>query len=322
MGRRRKNAICGIYCIENIINNKKYIGKAINIKDRFYDHLKLLRVNGHYNEYLQRAFLKYGEENFNFYILEECEEEKLNEREIFLISFYKTNQRDFGYNLTDGGEGVTNISESGRAKIAESNRRRVYTQEQRDAFSARMKEIKTSEKYLKNLSDSLMGRESPMKGKHHTEETKKKMSESRKGREVKQETRDKISASNKGIIRNVGRKHTEEELSKMRLFEKGNQIGKGTKRTEEQKSEMSKKKIGIKNNKNSSSKFVGVSFRKDNNSWTAQAFFENEKQYLGCFPTEILAAIAYNEAAIEFHGSNAKLNIISEEEYNSVMLTS
>ena len=49
----RKNKICGIYCIENINTNKKYIGQSVNINDRWSKHKNELRQNSHDNDYLQ-----------------------------------------------------------------------------------------------------------------------------------------------------------------------------------------------------------------------------------------------------------------------------
>lgn len=77
--------ISGIYCIINIKNSKKYIGSSKNIRQRLWSHRAELRHNKHENNYLQNAWNKYGEHNFDYYILEKCEESLLLEKEQLYI---------------------------------------------------------------------------------------------------------------------------------------------------------------------------------------------------------------------------------------------
>lgn len=76
----------GIYYIENLINNKKYIGQSNNIKDRWRRHISELNKNKHHNDYLQKSWNKYGENNFMFEIIEYCSIENLDDREQYWIS--------------------------------------------------------------------------------------------------------------------------------------------------------------------------------------------------------------------------------------------
>ena len=62
--------------------------------------------------------------------------------------------------------------------------------------------------------------------------------------------------------------------------------------------------------KNSSSKYLGVSFYKRDKIWTAQIKINDKKKHLGRFEKEIDAAIAYNNAAIINYKNFANLNII------------
>lgn len=62
----------GVYQIKNILNNKIYIGSSSNLKKRLSYHLYALRRNKHPNKHLQAAFNKYGEDKFEFNLIEEC----------------------------------------------------------------------------------------------------------------------------------------------------------------------------------------------------------------------------------------------------------
>ena len=94
----------GIYKITNKINNKMYIGQSKDIKKRWKQHLyEMNNKKSHsYNYELYRSMRKHGVENFSFDILEECNVEDLNRREMYWVNFYDTYFN--GYNKTLGGE--------------------------------------------------------------------------------------------------------------------------------------------------------------------------------------------------------------------------
>ena len=71
----------GIYKLTNLINGKFYIGKSLDVESRKYSHYYTLRRNKHGNAYLQRAWNKYGEDNFEFSILEK--EKKRKKKSLF-----------------------------------------------------------------------------------------------------------------------------------------------------------------------------------------------------------------------------------------------
>ena len=97
----------GIYKITNKINGKSYIGQSIDIDRRIKEHIRGLNKGYGHNPYFQYAWDKYGENNFEISILEEIDNVNyLDEKEIYYISKYKSNDRNYGYNITAGGNNL------------------------------------------------------------------------------------------------------------------------------------------------------------------------------------------------------------------------
>lgn len=173
----------GIYKITNKLNGKVYIGQSRDIDARWRQH-----INAKDNFAIHNAIKKYGEENFCFEVLLECPVDMLDVWERDMIALYNCISPN-GYNLTEGG-GRCKYSEETRLKISESMKGRIPW----------------------NKGVHL---ESPMKGKHHSEETKIKISNTRKGIQLSEETRLKMSDAHKGIP------HSEETKHKMSESKKG-----------------------------------------------------------------------------------------------------
>lgn len=90
----------GIYKIVNLVNNKIYVGSAVNLNDRFRTHKSDLKSNKHCNEYLQNSWNKHGEKNFIFDIIEFVENKnKLIEKEQYWIDKLNVCKRKYGYNI-------------------------------------------------------------------------------------------------------------------------------------------------------------------------------------------------------------------------------
>ena len=93
-----------IYKIVNDVNNKLYIGKTTKtIEERFKQHLK--KAKDKVNRYLYDAMNHYGIDHFSVSLIEECTDNIVDERERYWIAFYHSNDKNFGYNMTEGGEG-------------------------------------------------------------------------------------------------------------------------------------------------------------------------------------------------------------------------
>ena len=74
----------GIYKYTNIINGKSYIGQSTDIRKRHKNHRNFAK-NNILTAYIDAEIAKYGIENFQFEILEECDKELLDEREQYYI---------------------------------------------------------------------------------------------------------------------------------------------------------------------------------------------------------------------------------------------
>lgn len=160
-----------------------------------------------------RAIQKYGWNNIKHIILlENLSKEMACECEKYLIQKYRTNDTDYGYNNSKGGD----IGSYGH----------VYTDEQRKAISERLKGHTVSEETRRKIgranSIALKGRTVPQEvrdkmsksggksflGKHHTEEAKRKNAEAHMGKKY-----------------HLGHKHSEEAKEKMRLAKLGKKRG-------------------------------------------------------------------------------------------------
>lgn len=95
----------GIYSFKNKINGKRYVGQSIQLEERTQKYHKndpFNINNGCYNTKFYQAIRKYGYNNFEIEILEECSISDLDEKEIYWIEFYNTYKE--GYNSTMGGQ--------------------------------------------------------------------------------------------------------------------------------------------------------------------------------------------------------------------------
>lgn len=94
-----------IYKITNKINGKIYIGQTMkSLEERFQKHCWGTSENDkyHLNMAIKKAIKKYGKDNFTIELVEEVEQNKLDEREVYWISFYDSYNK--GYNCTLGGQ--------------------------------------------------------------------------------------------------------------------------------------------------------------------------------------------------------------------------
>ena len=210
----------GIYCIENIVDGKVYIGQTIDLARRKRSHFNKLNIGKHPNKHLQNAFNKYGSENFKFKVLLYCESFELTRYEQFFVNSTKNSSP---YNLrlecVDSSLGILQ-SEETRQKISEAKKGKPSWN----------KGIPHSETSIQKMRDAQIGRKP-------SEETRRKMSEARKGKKASEETRRKMSEAGKGRV-------TSEESK-----QKNSDAHKGKKASEETKCKMSHSRLGNTNSK-------------------------------------------------------------------------
>jgi group I intron endonuclease len=166
-----------VYSALNKINGKRYIGVTrMSLSQRIGCHLRKGPLYP-----FRSALHKYGLQSFEISVIDTADDwTTLCEKEVYWIAFHDS-LVPRGYNVTAGGEGLSNVSESTRQKI-----------------SASLK-IAYAE-----------GRRRSQKGSKATPATRKKLSEMRKG---KHQTPDWIS---KRAASWIGRKHSEATKIKMR----------------------------------------------------------------------------------------------------------
>lgn len=186
-----------IYLVTNKVNGKQYIGQTVkDLGKRKSSHIsRALYEND--SVYFHRAIRKYGPENFDWEILDQCDDvEFLNKLEIFYIGYYNTFYT--GYNLTFGGN-------NGRGGLRHS----VETRKKMSIAKIGEKHPWLGRKHTEALklkmSKSRMGKKNHFCGKHHSVETKRKISEAQLGekhhmygKHLSPETKKKLSLANSG----------------------------------------------------------------------------------------------------------------------------
>lgn len=117
---------CGIYSIKNVINNKRYIGSSKNLYNRLHEHLHNLKYKKSHNRHLQSSWDKYGEDNFEYSILEFCEIDKRFIREQYYLDI-KMPEYNFATKVI-AFEGRI-VPEETRRKISETLKRKYANKE-------------------------------------------------------------------------------------------------------------------------------------------------------------------------------------------------
>ena len=221
-----------------------YIGKTTKtIESRFKKHIKDNFI-GKRKTKICNALRKYGKDNFIIEEICQCSsKEELNEKEIYYIALYKT--QELGYNISKGGDGGITPYHTNEKQISLFKARKGKTYEEIYG-EEKAKEIKEKisiaekgkiipeeckekirignkkwweehyeEGCKRNKEIAKHGKEHHMYGKTHTEEARKKISESKKGKtyeeiygeekakEIKEYMHKRMSGKNSPSYKNI-----------------------------------------------------------------------------------------------------------------------
>lgn len=227
-------------------SNKKYYGYSTNFKGRKNGHLQSVK-KGIISRFYD-AIRKYGWNNFKWQIVEEYKKydkitlsKILCEREVYWIAKDKTYLREYGYNMTKGGDGRVGIphSEETKQKIGKAGKGRTCSEETRRKMSEAHKGKKLSKKHKKKLSDAFLGKTwEEILGIEKSIIRRKKSSNSMKGKNIgfkngmygkipwnkgispSEETRKKISEAIKGQKRPKDKKYRKRISEGLKMYYK------------------------------------------------------------------------------------------------------
>ncbi len=105
-----------IYVGRCLTTNKVYVGSTKQGKRRALSHIRDLNKGTHSNKVLQRAWDKYGADDFTWHVVEACEPNQLLAREQWWIGFLRAAERDYGFNLIYPVADIRNAIASALAK--------------------------------------------------------------------------------------------------------------------------------------------------------------------------------------------------------------
>lgn len=159
-----------IYAIKNKLDNKMYIGMTNNFQKRINHHFYELKNNKHHSLKLQRAYNKYGKDNFEVLVLEEVETmQGLEIKEKEYIKEYNSYLK--GYNCSEGGEKLPDY------KQPETTRQALLKRNKGNKYGLGMH---MSEESKQKISLANKGEGNGFYGKKHTKKTRNSMSEKSK----------------------------------------------------------------------------------------------------------------------------------------------
>ena len=165
----------GIYKVTNKINGKVYIGQSVDIGKRWRQHMTAKD-----DIYFHKAIQKYGIENFEWEVIEQCKKKDLDEREIYWIEYYDSYNK--GYNCTKGGEGNSGEGSpnwKGGVSLDPEYSKQWY-EANKEKMKEKQKEYREANKEKRKEYNKQYYEENKEKKKEYREANKDKMKEKQK----------------------------------------------------------------------------------------------------------------------------------------------
>jgi group I intron endonuclease len=168
--------LTGIYQIQSKIKPERiYIGSAVDINHRWWQHLKELNKGTHHSRKLQGHYNKYGKNDLVFSILIKCEKPQLLQFEQYYLDFYHPT---FNIAIKAGSRLGLKASEETIIRISKGH----------IGQKAWNKGLKMSKEHCMNLSIAHLGQKSIFRGISQTKEHIEKLRKTRIGRKQSEET--------------------------------------------------------------------------------------------------------------------------------------
>lgn len=221
----------GVYLIRHRGSSKLYVGSAISLLRRHGEHQRMLRRSGHENDHLQKAWARYGANDFEFVVLLICAAEHILFYEQRALDRYRAAigwRRLYNHNVNASNRLGSKDSEETRAKKSAKLRGNTRTLGHKlsDDHKAKISVATTRRNLGHKVSD----------------ETKAKIGNANRGRIASAETRAKISAAGKGRVFSaehrarlkgkpspmLGKHHSVETKTKLSLAGKGRVVSQET----------------------------------------------------------------------------------------------
>ncbi len=249
-----ETCIGGIYKIRNLINDKIYIGSAKNIKKRWKRHITGLKHNKYESPLLQRAWNKYGPDNFVFEIIKTIKfVDMLIPNEQIYLDLYKSYKPENGYNIcpTAGSPLGRIASRETREKLSKIGKIRESIPENKAKRIKAMIGNKLSIDTIEKIRQKAIGRKYTNR-KPISQEVREKLRITLKEIMNRPETKKRISDANKGQVPwNTGKHLTEDHKKKLSTAGMGNKNSVGHNKhplSEETKRKIGKAIIALHNN--------------------------------------------------------------------------